>query len=92
MIRIFLTTLFIFILLLPVNAQNYKLQSFYDNDTILEQKVNKVFYSMNDTTRVVQMIITSAGRLGKSEKIVYNLAKENKIGGIVFLKGTMEKT
>jgi len=91
MIKILLTISFIFILLVSVNAQDYKLHSFYENDTILEQKINEVFYSMNDTTRVAQMIITSAGKLGKSEKVVYNLAKENKIGGVVFLKGTMEK-
>lgn len=36
------------------------------------------------------MIVTSAGELGKPESVILNLAKENKIGGIVFLKGTKE--
>jgi len=36
------------------------------------------------------MIVTSAGELGKPESEIYKLARENKIGGVVFLKGTKE--
>jgi beta-N-acetylhexosaminidase len=36
------------------------------------------------------MIVTSAGELGKSENDVLKLASENKIGGVVILKGTKE--
>lgn len=36
------------------------------------------------------MIVTSAGELGKPEIDVLKLARENKIGGVVFLKGTKE--
>jgi beta-N-acetylhexosaminidase len=68
----------------------YSLQNFYNYDPAIEHKVDEIFHSLNDTTRVAQMIVTSAGELGKSEVEVLNLAKENKIGGIVFLKGTKE--
>ncbi|MEZ5022747.1 MAG: glycoside hydrolase family 3 N-terminal domain-containing protein [Chitinophagales bacterium] len=57
---------------------------------MIEHRVDEIFLSLNDTTRVAQMIVTSAGELGKPESVVIKLVKENKIGGIVFLKGTKE--
>jgi beta-N-acetylhexosaminidase len=36
------------------------------------------------------MIVTAAGELRKPDKTVLKLAQENKIGGIVMLKGTQE--
>lgn len=66
------------------------LQDFYEYDPIIEHQVDQVFQSLNDTTRVAQMIVTSAGELGKPESVVLKLAQENNIGGIVFLKGTKE--
>ncbi|MGB1242552.1 MAG: glycoside hydrolase family 3 N-terminal domain-containing protein [Chitinophagales bacterium] len=64
------------------------MQNFYNYDPIIEAKVEEVFNSLNDRTRIAQMIVTSAGELGKSESVVLNLAKQNKIGGVVFLKGS----
>lgn len=66
------------------------LVDFYYYNPEIEHQVDLIFNTMNDTARVAQMIVTSAGELGKSEKTVLKLAKENKIGGIVFLKGTKE--
>lgn len=87
-----LTVLFTFVFFLSFYGQSNKvsLQKFYDYDPIIEQHIDKVFHQLNDTTRVAQMIVTSAGELGKPELVVLNLAKDNKIGGIVFLKGTKE--
>lgn len=73
---------------LSVNAQSNKLQDFYKYDPVIEHKVDKVFLSLNDTTRVAQMIVTSAGELGKPENVILDLVTRNKVGGIVFLKGT----
>lgn len=66
------------------------LQNFYDYDPIIEHQVDRIFHTLNDTTRVAQMIVISAGELGKPKNVVLQLAKENKIGGVVFLKGTKE--
>ena len=66
------------------------LKQFYNYDPIIEHQVDRIFNTLNDTTRVAQMIITSGGELGKSEDVILNLAKENKIGGVVFLKGTKQ--
>jgi len=61
---------------------------FFDGDTSIGERVEKQFLSMDEEARVAQMIVTSAGDLGKSDKTVYRLAHDNQIGGVVFLKGT----
>ena len=88
--KLVLTLSFTVTIFLSVNAQSNKLQDFYNYDPVIEHKVDEVFNSLNDTTRVSQMIVTSAGELGKPESVILNLVAENKIGGIVFLKGTKE--
>ena len=90
MFKTVLTTTFILAVLLSAKGQSKKLQDFYNYDSVIEHKVDEIFHSLNDTTRVAQMIVTSAGELGKPESVVVNLAIENKIGGVVFLKGTKE--
>ncbi len=70
--------------------RNPSLQDFYKYNPSIEHRVDTIFQSLNDTTRVAQMLVTSAGELGKPESVVLKLAKENKIGGVVFLKGTRE--
>jgi beta-N-acetylhexosaminidase len=79
---------FIFSLNNYAQSKKFSLENFLEYHPILEHEVDKVFQSLNDTTRVAQMIITSAGALGKPENVVYSLANQNKIGGVVFLKGT----
>lgn len=71
-------------------SKKISLESFYDYNPDIEHEVDLVFNSLNDTTRVAQMIITSAGELGKPNDVVLDLVEKNKIGGVVFLKGTKE--
>ena len=85
-----ISTLLIVFAVFISTAQIQKLNKFYEYNPTLEHKVDVIFNSLSDTEKVAQMIITSAGELGKPEKIVYKLAQENKIGGVVFLKGTSE--
>ncbi len=63
---------------------------FYSYNPEIEHQVDIIFSKLNDTTRVAQMIVTSAGELGKPDNFVLELAKKNKIGGVVFLKGAKE--
>lgn len=86
--KFILTISFTISIALSVTAQSYKLNDFYNYDPVIEHKVDSIFNSLNDTTRVAQMIVTSAGELGKSERVIMDLVTKNKVGGIVFLKGT----
>ncbi len=81
-------------------SQNYDLSNFYDNsdslnpsiiDSQLTKKVDSVFNTLNDTTRIGQMIVPAIGRLGKSRKSVYLLAQKGWIGGILLLNGTVDE-
>lgn len=71
-------------------AQQYDLTDFFRYDARLEQKIDSVFDSMNDSSRVGQMIIPAAGRLGKSQEHLNSLIKRNYVGGILLLNGTKE--
>jgi len=75
-----------------VQAQNkkYCLADFYQYDTELAYLTDSVFNSLTDEKRIAQMIITSAGELGKSKQVVKELVENNQIGGVVFLKGSQE--
>lgn len=80
---IFLSTFFVL-------GQTYSLKDFFVYDANLEQKVDSVFDNLNDTSRVGQMIIPAAGRLGKSQEHLNKLIAKNYIGGILLLNGTKE--
>lgn len=71
-------------------SQQYGLQDFFKYDAHLEQKVDSIFDTMNDTSRVGQMIIPAAGRLGKSQEHLNALIEKNYVGGILLLNGTKE--
>ncbi|MCB9224739.1 MAG: glycoside hydrolase family 3 N-terminal domain-containing protein [Crocinitomicaceae bacterium] len=71
-------------------GQRYDLKDFFIYDAALEQKVDSVFDGMSDTSRIGQMIIPAAGRLGKSQEHLNALIEKNYIGGILLLNGTKE--
>ncbi|MFT4600162.1 MAG: beta-N-acetylhexosaminidase [Arenicella sp.] len=86
-------TLLLLPLLLIFNsafAQKYELNDFFKYDAKLEQKVDSIFDELNDTSRVGQMIIPAAGRLGKSQEHLNELISKNYVGGILLLNGTKE--
>ena len=68
----------------------YKLNNFFQEDELLSAKVDSIYDSLNDRQRVAQMIITSAGDLGKPEAVVQKLVKAQSVGGVIYLKGTKE--
>jgi len=82
----FVITLSVF----KTNAQSQKfgLQDFYKYNSELEYTVDSIYHTLNERQRVAQMIITSAGELGKPMATVKKLASNDAIGGVVFLKGT----
>lgn len=87
------TLLFLLLLangLANVSAQNFVLQDFYLHDSTLTGQVDSIFNGLSDEQRAAQMIVSSAGELGKPAATILKLAKENKLGGLVFLKGSKE--
>ncbi len=87
--------LILFILFLYGNicaqTNDFCLQDFYTDNERLDQVVDSVYNQLNDHQRIAQMIITSAGELGKSEKTIIELTEKDAIGGVVYLKGSKQK-
>lgn len=90
MFKQILTLSFSILLCSTAIGQTASLTDFYDYNPAIEHRVDEIFNSLDDQSRVAQMIVTSAGELGKPESVVIDLARQNKIGGIVFLKGSQE--
>jgi len=82
---------FLFLLLISSLGYSQNLENFYDYNPELEQRVDQVFSSLSDTSRIGQMLIQATGRLGKPKKEIIDLIENNKIGGILLLNGEKEQ-
>ncbi len=69
-------------------SHNYTLTDFYSYDSELAYLTDSIFDNLSEQQRVAQMIITSAGELGKPNEVVKDLARNGLIGGVVYLKGS----
>jgi beta-N-acetylhexosaminidase len=67
------------------------LNSFLTDRTDLSEKVDSVFNSMSVESKVAQLIMPAAGRLGHSEERIKYLIDNNYIGGILLLNGTKQQ-
>ncbi len=74
--------------LINAQSQKFSLQDFYTYDSELEYVVDSIYNSLSEKQKVAQMIITSAGELGKPMATVKKLTENDAIGGVVFLKGS----
>lgn len=70
--------------------KTYSLKDFFTEDSLLNESIEKIFNSLNDTERVVQMIMTSSGNNGKSFETVQKLIKNKKVGGVILMGGSKD--
>lgn len=77
----------------PANNReiHFSLNDFYSENTHLDAEVEAIFNRLTQKERVAQMIISSLGKLGKSNLEVTKLIQNKKIGGVIFLSGQPEK-
>lgn len=71
--------------------QNFKLSDFYTKNFVLDHTVDSIYSKLTPKQRVAQMIISCTGELGKPKAKVDQLAKDQIIGGVVFLKGSKQQ-
>jgi len=74
----------------PSSPPNFELEDFYSENTQLDSLVEVWYNTLSDTQRVAQLIMTSAGELGKPQSTVRSLVKNQHVGGVIFLKGSVE--
>ena len=91
--RVFLILSLIFLSCTPgtkettLESEHFSLQDFYEDNPELDSKVNAVFESLDNREKIGQMIVTSAGTIGKPRSVVEKLIKSKAIGGILMLGG-----
>lgn len=72
-------------------AQNYQLDDFLSDNTSLDASVDSVFNSLSPESRVAQLLMPAVGRLGSTPEVIESLIKDNIIGGVLMLNGTMDE-
>jgi len=74
-----------------VSPQPRLLEQVYVSDTsIYARKAAAAFKMLSDSQRVAQMIMTTGGRLGKSQEDIADLIREGVVGGSIYLANDLE--
>ena len=72
-------------------AQSFKLTDFLASNDTLERIVDSIFHSLDDDSRVAQLLMPAVGRLGMPEDSIRSLIEHKRIGGVLLLNGTSEQ-
>lgn len=75
---------------LKKSIPTFHLTDFYTENAALDSVVDVWYHSLTDTQQVAQLIMTSAGELGKPQNTVRSLVQKQHVGGVIFLKGSVE--
>lgn len=71
--------------------KDYTLSDYLTNNPFLNQKVDSIFNSLDDTSKVAQLIMPAIGKYGQSEETIYKLVNKRLIGGLLLLNGTKDQ-
>lgn len=72
----------------PEVKREYVLSDFLKEDKELDNDVDKVFSTLDDTAIVAQLIMPAVGRLGQTEATIKDHIRKRIIGGVLMLNGT----
>ncbi len=76
---------------LPVEPEPRLLHEVYiSTDSYYARRAGAAFARLNDTQRVAQLIMTTGGRLGKSQEEIAALVREGVVGGAIYLANKLE--
>lgn len=67
---------------------SFTLKDFYSDNKVLNNITDSIFNSLNEKDRIAQMIVTSAGSLGKPKQTISALITRKEIGGVLLLGGS----
>lgn len=76
---------------IPPIQTEFSLQDYLSDNKDLDQEVERVFGSLDDTAIVAQLIMPAIGRLGQSESTILSHINKRQIGGLLMLNGTKEE-
>lgn len=81
----------IILLSLQTSAQSFKLSDFLETNEDLDKIVDSIFLSMDDESRVAQLLMPAVGRYGMPEDSIRSLIQNKRIGGVLLLNGTKDQ-
>ena len=64
---------------------------FEPGDSTIDRKVDSLYNALTSKERIAQMLFVAAGEYGRTTTEVEQLAREHKIGGIIYLGGTAKE-
>lgn len=73
------------------NAQQFTLSDFLTENDSLDKFVDSVFNTMDEKSIVAQLLMPAVGRLGSPEDSIKSQIKNNRIGGVLLLNGTVDQ-
>lgn len=76
---------------LPEIKHSYQLTDFLSENKQLDQDVDAIFQSLDDTAIVAQLIMPAVGRLGNTPNSIKALINRRTIGGVLMLNGTVQE-
>ena len=74
----------------PIEPTEYNLDDYLKSSLYLENRVNKIFSQLNDTSIVAQLLMPAIGKYGQSKKTIDSCISSGIIGGLLMLNGTKE--
>lgn len=76
------------IVIQPGIKHSYKLTDFLSDNKQLESDVDSIFKTLDEQTRISQLLMPAVGRLGLSNEVITDQIKRNLIGGVILLNGS----
>jgi beta-N-acetylhexosaminidase len=70
---------------------NFNLGDFLTDNPFLDERVNEIYETIDDTARVAQVIMPAIGKYGDEESTITSLVSSRKIGGLLLLNGSKDQ-
>lgn len=91
MIKFFGASAFFLLITTCYAQENFTLEDYLKTNAELDQKVDSVFFTLNENSIVAQLIMPAIGKYGSPEDTIKALMKADKIGGVLLLNGTKDQ-
>ncbi|MBP6460357.1 MAG: hypothetical protein KA264_09690 [Crocinitomicaceae bacterium] len=75
----------------PAINHNFTIKDFLTENETLSKDVDSIYKTLDEQTRVAQLLMPAVGRLGLTNDEVTKQIKENLIGGVLMLNGTKQE-
>ena len=79
------------IVIQPGISHTYKLADYLSDNIQLDSDVDSIFKTLDNHSRVAQLLMPAVGRLGLTNEVITEQVKKNLIGGVILLNGTKEE-